>query len=197
MSRGDGGPRAQGGEPAAFACALARRRLSEALDGPLSETERGALRAHLGECAACRAEEEGLSKLCGALRELPRLALPALDLEAVWARTVRAARPDAAGRWRRWMLAVGAAAAATAAVLATAHRGGAPGESAPPEAEVSSAELARARADLHLVAKLADRAVAEAERGALGAALDRGVKPALRRVPVLRQSFAGPSTRRD
>lgn len=173
------------------ACATARRRLSEALDGALGELDRAELEDHLSSCGPCRSAGEGLSRLRGALSALPRLALPGEDLEAVWARTVQAGR-CAAPWWHGWRFAAGAAAAALAGVLAFAHR-----PAPPAQAELSAAELAKAQADLRLVAQLATRAVREAERGALGAALDRGVRPALRQAPVLRQSFADRSTRRD
>ena len=173
-------------------CELARRQLSLRLDGLLSEPEASLLEAHLATCADCRLAAQGLSSLVGALGQLPRLALPDADLQEIWARTVDA--PRGGRRWRIG-LAIGAAAAIAAGALVALERSDGRRESTGDEAEFSSAELHRAQADLLLVAELTERALRTAERRAADTALDKGVTPALRQVPVLRQSIHTPATR--
>jgi anti-sigma factor RsiW len=168
-----------------FACALARRRLQERLDGALGERERLELDAHLAACAECRAAADGLLSLVSGLGGLPELELAERDLEVVWARTVDA-RPSR--RPRRRLLALLAAAALLAVGLWSAERGvgdedGDGGAGAP-----TPAELAQAKADLELVTQLTQRALRASQRGAVETALDHAVYPALQRIPVVRRN---------
>lgn len=174
--------------PLELACALARRRLQERLDGALGERERAELDIHLASCADCRVAADGLLSLVSALGQLPELELEERDLEVVWARTVDARRSH---RPRRWLWAISAAAALVVVGLWGAKRDagdgagvdGAGGERAP-----TPAELAQASADLELVAQLTERALRASQRGAVEAALDRAVSPAIQRIPVVRRN---------
>lgn len=126
--------------------------------------------------------------LVRALGQLPELELEERDLEVVWARTVDA-RPT--HRPRRWLLAISAAAALVVVSLWGARRAGgdgAGGEGASGERAPTPAELAQASADLELVAQLTERALRASQRGAVEAALDRAVRPALQQIPVVRRN---------
>jgi anti-sigma factor RsiW len=185
-------------------CRTARRALLAREDGALPAAERDALERHVAACAECRRRADEIARTLGALRAMPA-ALPFPDdaLEAVWDRTVRAARPAGArdtsrpahppraprtGRAAGWRLAL-AAAALLAAVLGPwlAFRAR---ESAVPAAASAAVSLGpeerRAAAELKLVLQLTDRALQRSQRAAVGGVLRRGVHPALRRVPVLR-----------
>ena len=59
-------------------CVIYRRWLSPYVDGQLSAEERARLAAHLGACAACRAELEGLQAMLQTLRTLAPPEPPAL-----------------------------------------------------------------------------------------------------------------------
>ncbi|MHC4787626.1 MAG: anti-sigma factor family protein [Planctomycetota bacterium] len=58
-------------------CGPHRERLSEFLDDELGEQAQAALRAHLAECAECRAELEALRRTVRAVGELPACRAPA------------------------------------------------------------------------------------------------------------------------
>jgi len=171
-----------------LACALARRRVQERLDGALGEHERAELDTHLASCAECRAASGGFESLVRALGQLPELELEERDLEVVWARTVDARLSH---RPRRWLLAISAAAALLVVGLWGVKRAGGDGagaDGADGERAPTPAELAQASADLELVAQLAERALRASQRGAVEAALDRAVSPALQRIPVVRRN---------
>jgi hypothetical protein len=193
-------------------CRGARRALLARADGDLPAAEAAALARHLAACASCRARAESLDAAIAALRGLPP-ALPFPDdaLESVWDRTLRAAPPerapvvrladraaDGAARSPRratWRLAL-AAAALLAAVLGPwlafrarddARFAGPPGPGPAPVAAALTPEERRAAAELRLVLQLTDRALQRSQRAAVDGVLRRGVGPALRRVPVLRE----------
>jgi len=75
-------------------------RLSERLDGSLTEEERGLLDAHLVTCAECRTVLEDLARVVTHARTLPEIA-PAEDLwPGIAARVAAYARTDEAPRMR-------------------------------------------------------------------------------------------------
>lgn len=86
-------------------------RLDEYLDHELSDAERDAVEAHLGSCAACRAELEQSRKLEAVLRKVPAGAAPDAD-RFVQSVRARSRRPSLAP----W-LAAAAAVLAAAAIL--------------------------------------------------------------------------------
>lgn len=165
-----------------FTCALCRHRLEERLDGTLGERERSELDAHLAGCAECRAHAERLSSLVGALGELPELELPDADLEVVWRRTVDSPPRQ---RARRWPVALSAAAAVLVVGLFV---GLFLLERPDPAEEPAPAELAQAKADLELVTQLTQHALRVTQRGAVDAAFDQAVNPALQKVPLFRRN---------
>ncbi|MCU0224561.1 MAG: zf-HC2 domain-containing protein [Acidobacteria bacterium] len=193
-------------------CRSARRALLTRADGDLPAAEAAALARHLAACASCRARAESLDATIAALRGLPP-ALPFPDdaLESVWDRTLRAAPAegatvvrladravDGAARSPRratWRLAL-AAAALLAAVLGPwlAFRArddgrfaGPPGPQPATVAAALTPEERRAAAELRLVLQLTDRALQRSQRAAVDGVLRRGVDPALRRIPLLRE----------
>ena len=60
---------------------ISEERLNDYVDGELSAAERGEVERHLEECAACRAEVAGLSRL---LREVAALPLEVTPPEELW-----------------------------------------------------------------------------------------------------------------
>ena len=197
-------------------CRSARRALLARGDGDLPAAEAGALARHLAACASCRARAASLDAAIAALRGLPpALPFPADALESVWDRTLRAAPAEGAPvvrladraadggvasvapppRATSWRLAL-AAAALLAAVLGPwlAFRArddgrfaGPPGPAPAAVAAALTPEERRAAAELRLVLQLTDRALQRSQRAAVDGVLRRGVGPALRRVPVLRE----------
>jgi anti-sigma factor RsiW len=193
-------------------CRTARRALLAREDGDLPVTERNALERHLAACAGCRRRADESEGMLDALRTLPSsLPFPDEALESVWNRTIRAARPEGApvvkesarptrpSRTGGWRLAL-AAAALLAAVLGPwlafrARESAAP--AAPVVARSLSPEERRAVAELKLVLHLTDRALLRSQRAAMDGVLRRGVDPALRRVPVLREIVPDRPSPRD
>ncbi len=190
-------------------CRRARRLLAARPDGDLATTELHALEQHLFDCEECRAYGAQIDGAVDALREFPAsIPFPADALEQVWDRTLRRPRGTNVARAgaarasfplvprRRWGPAAWTAAAAAAVLLAAivgpylALRGSAP--STPPAAvTVLSPEERRAAADLKRVLMLTDRALDRSRHAAIEGVIRRGVDPALRRVPVLRDFVAG------
>jgi anti-sigma factor RsiW len=190
-------------------CRSARRALLARADGELPAAEAAALARHLDACAACRSRARSLDDTLRSLRELPA-ALPFPDdaLDGVWERTVgrvqrggapvvRLADRSAGGagrpaRWTGWRPAL-AAAALLAAVLGPwlafrARDAAHPATPAAPAATLAwTPEERRAAAELKLVLALTDRALQRSQRAAVDGVLRRGVDPALRRVPLLRE----------
>lgn len=87
-----------------YACDRARRWLSLELDDELSPLEVAALRAHLADCADCRAFEANVRAIAGELRAAPLVEPAPFEL------------PSRRRRPHRAYLAAGAAAAVAAAV---------------------------------------------------------------------------------
>ena len=171
-----------------FECAAARRLVHALADGELDAAGRSQLEAHLGACAECRAFRDEIGELRAALAGLDDPELPAEDLAAMFARTIGAASTAAPRRRRRapaWAAAGLAAAALGIALLAPVAR------RAPADAPPTEAELARAASDIRYVFRLTDRAVHESGRTAVGEAVTRGVRPALRRVPLFDSPLTG------
>jgi hypothetical protein len=69
-----------------MSCGSVRRRLSEYLEGDLSERDEARLRAHLDACAECGAELRGLQRAVRGLRELGAAGPPGDVAGAVMAR---------------------------------------------------------------------------------------------------------------
>jgi predicted anti-sigma-YlaC factor YlaD len=85
-------------------CEVALVQIHELLDRfEVDEAPSDMLREHLERCSGCRQRASEYRVMLQALREMPRLQLPADDLERVWDRTVRAPialkRPRLASRW--------------------------------------------------------------------------------------------------
>ncbi len=196
-------------------CRTARRALLAREDGAQPAAAREALERHLAACAPCRRRAVEIDQALGALRALPpALPFPDEALESIWNRTlraapaaaepplrgaVRAARPPRASRAAGWRLAL-AAAAVLAAVLgpyvAFRAREGAAPVGLPASASLGPEER-RAAAELRLVLQLTDRALQRSQRAAVDGVLRRGVDPALRRVPVLREIVPDRPSPRD
>ncbi len=174
-----------------FECAAARRLVHAAADGEIDAAGRTQLDAHLAGCAECRAFRDEIDELAAALAGLDDPALPDEDLAAVFARTVDAPAASARTAIRRrraapaWA-AAGLAAAALVLALLAPHALRSPAE-APPSEE----ELARAAQEIRYVFGLTDQALQASGRAAIGEAVGRGVRPALRRVPVLDSPLTG------
>jgi anti-sigma factor RsiW len=196
-------------------CRTARRALLTREDGLLPAVERDALERHLAECADCLDRAVEIEATLGALRTLPSsLPFPDDALESIWNRTIRTARPGGApvarfadgearalrrSRAAGWRLAL-AAAALLAAVLGPwlafrAREGAAPASLS--AAASLSPEEQRAAAELVLVLRLTDRALQRSQRAAVDGVLRRGIDPALRRVPVLREIVPDRPSSRD
>lgn len=144
-------------------------RLSDYLDGELSDAERRALERHLGACPACTAALAGLVQVVERARALPDRP-PAADLwSGVAARIAEA--PSPAERWavrgRRWAFSLPQLAAAALAV-AFASGGGAwllARYTTPAAAPVAAAPaLAPAVLPAGLAGARYDAAVADLER---------------------------------
>ncbi len=161
-------------------------RLSDYLDGGLSETERSALERHLAACPACTAAVAQL----GAVREQARALadrLPSTDLwPGIAARIAQAPQPriDAASAHRRWTFSLPQLAAAALAIgfasgggawLAARHTASAPpfpfaSGPAPFLAPPVSTELPAGLGGAKYEAAVADlQRVLEADRGTLDA----------------------------
>jgi len=107
-------------------CEEARENLAEFTVGALDETTRGAVRAHLSECADCRREHDELLATARLL-DTAELLEPSRDL---WPEVKAALGEREAARapwWQldwlprpRWAIASGAAAAAAVAAIALA-----------------------------------------------------------------------------
>ncbi len=196
-------------------CRTARRTLLAREDGAQPAATREALERHLAACAPCRRRAVEIDQALGALRSLPpALPFPAEALESVWDRTIRAepraaappvldairsARPPRGARVTGWRLAL-AAAVLLAAVLGpyVAFRAREDAAPAAPQASASlGPEERRAAAELRLVLELTDRALQRSQRAAVDGVLRRGVDPALRRVPVLREIVPDRPSSRD
>jgi predicted anti-sigma-YlaC factor YlaD len=119
-------------------CARARQQLSLRLDSELSEFELMLLDAHLSRCEDCRAFEQGVVGLTGAIRTVP-MESPAISFEA----PRRRARLDV-------LLASSLRAGSAAAAIAVVAISGLIALNGPTQG-VSTAELESARAvlDLH------------------------------------------------
>lgn len=105
-------------------CRGARRVLLAALDGEITAAEREALNAHLGACAACRADADETARLHRVLRALPQGTEVPSHLEQAALRRVRGvlvAEAEARDRFRTgrlwWWL--GAPVAVTIALVVT------------------------------------------------------------------------------
>lgn len=173
-------------------CTAVRVWLSERLDQPLTPEVEAELGQHLRGCEGCREAATGLAALVVDLGRLEPLRFPDDALAEVWRCSVEA--PPAKRQRRHTIRAV----AGTAVAIALAAIGwfghawwGQPGVE-----ELSSAELARAGAQLAQVARLTERALVKTERNALDHALARGVARGLRRVPLLEMREA-PSPERN
>ena len=90
-------------------CREAQTLIHKELDRELSEEERGALDAHLGQCPRCAALREGMLRLAVVARDLPTERAPTVDLAGAVTATLR--------RRRRFRLALGAGLAAAAVLL--------------------------------------------------------------------------------
>ncbi len=90
-------------------CREAQTLIHKELDRELSEEERGALDAHLGQCPRCAALREGMLRLAIVARDLPTERAPTVDLAGAVTATLR--------RRRRFRLALGAGLAAAAVLL--------------------------------------------------------------------------------
>lgn len=80
--------------------------LDELAEGTLSQMERSRAEAHLRQCALCTAELEASRAVISALESLPRFVPSAGFADAVMARVVMQAAPEAgaeAVRKRRWL----------------------------------------------------------------------------------------------
>lgn len=82
-------------------CAAFQLELDDYLDGRLDPARRGALGAHLGECAACRTRHARAQDLLAALRALPAPRAPRGLLERVLQRAApaRSRQSRFASRW--------------------------------------------------------------------------------------------------
>jgi len=98
-------------------------RLPDEWVGALDDTERAAMREHVGSCAACRQELESLGDTWGLLGDIP---VPPPDSRALRSRLDAAIRREQesglhAGahgtRWNQWLLAAGVAGVALVAGL--------------------------------------------------------------------------------
>jgi anti-sigma factor RsiW len=148
-------------------------RLSDYLDGELSDAERRALERHLGACPACTAALAGLVHVIERARALPDRP-PAADLwSGVAARIAEAPSPAAprAVQSRRWAFSLPQLAAAVLAVAFTS--GGAawllarytsPGPAAPVATAPAPALAAPAVLPAGLAGARYDAAVADLER---------------------------------
>ena len=90
-------------------CREAQTLIHKELDRELSEEERGALDAHLGQCPRCAALREGMLRLAVVARDLPTERAPTVDLAGAVTATLR--------RRRRLRPALGAGLAAAAVLL--------------------------------------------------------------------------------
>jgi anti-sigma factor RsiW len=157
-----------------LACARARQWIHRSLDGDTDEAESGALRKHVDACPACARLERDLLALQGGLRSVPAAPMPDDALHEVFARTARAATGRTTRRplWRDWRAAV---AAAAAIALAWGFW---------PRPEYSDAELQQAAVEARLVLKLTADALGKTRRATVEEVLEKGVSPALQRMPV-------------
>jgi Putative zinc-finger len=92
------------------------------LDDLLSESEQGAVHAHLAGCAECRAEAEVLRSVLADVRALPKGVKPARDLLPGIHAAIGARQVTALDGWRTrslWSLRVPLAAAAVMLVVAS------------------------------------------------------------------------------
>ncbi|MGD2174611.1 MAG: zf-HC2 domain-containing protein [Candidatus Brocadiaceae bacterium] len=102
-------------------CEEARERLLEAAEGGLAEADSAAIREHIGDCPACRAEYERLQRASEALHDaVSSLAPPTTYLspsrfERLSKAFAQRRRPIRLITWRRF-----AVAAAIAAIIASA-----------------------------------------------------------------------------
>lgn len=106
----------------AMNCENAQAWLQEALDGELAVLQRAPLRAHLEDCADCRAAARRLEALAA------MLAHDTVEVPADFSQTVMARLPAAAWEVRRPRAWVAAAAALLVVLLAAAGLGLAAGE---------------------------------------------------------------------
>lgn len=106
----------------AMNCDTAQEWLQEALDGELSMLHRAPLRAHLEDCADCRAAARQLDALAA------MLAHDTVEVPADFSQTVMARLPAAAWEVRRPRAWVAAAAALLVVLLAAAGLGLGAGE---------------------------------------------------------------------
>ncbi len=112
-------------------CSDRRAQLVAYQDDELDATERHELKAHLEGCAVCRSALSTERELSRALGSLPAIETPASFEARFWARIAREQEPPRGGvarlLTRRLALALGGAAAVTAAVV-LALRGRTPPE---------------------------------------------------------------------
>ena len=90
-------------------CTDAEALIHKELDRELSEEERGALDAHLGQCPRCAALREGMLRLAVVARDLPTERAPMVDLAGAVTATLH--------RRRRFRVALGTGLAAAALLL--------------------------------------------------------------------------------
>ena len=149
-------------------------RLSDYLDGELSDAERGALERHLDACPGCAAALAELARIVERARTLPARR-PTTDLwrgiAARIAEPTPAAHPGVGGRARRWTFSLPQLAAAGLAI-AVASGGGVglwlAGSTAPASAHLAGPAQPVVSAPVELTAGLGDAkydaAVADLER---------------------------------
>jgi len=163
-------------------CDEIREQIHEAYDeGSGGPSE--AVRAHLATCGACREFHDDLAVLSQALRDLPRVPLPAYALAAVWSETVDARRGRVSAAVEFWRLAA-AAVFVTALSATTLYFVFAPVR--PPGPSV--VELERASAQAEMVFGYTARALAATRNAAADRVLASKVSPAVRGVSASHSS---------
>jgi len=165
--------------------------LDDFVDGDLSPADAGRVEEHLGVCAACREEVEGLRDLVADSRDLPRELPPTRDLwpgiearleDTSSPRVVRLPRRPRLG-WPVWT-GLAAAAALVLALLALPGRNGKPG----PDSAAVESTGAPAGTTATVPAAMPAMATAQPEWPALHRALEAEVQSTGRLVMAAWQS---------
>lgn len=132
-------------------CGKVRGWMADAASGSLSESRRGEFEAHIGDCAACRAEFQRTEKLLGKIDQNLRAALavePSPQLLANVRQSI-AAEPQRSRRWLTrnvWVTAGASAALAVLLIAVMLHRRNSPQPSYAPRPVIANAAPAHAPA---------------------------------------------------